>query len=231
MKETLLNRLATQTQDRKELRDQTLSILFAGRDTTAALLGWCFVRLSLHPDIYDKLRSIVQKEFEGDEGISFAQLKGCRYLQHFLNEVLRLHATVPFNNRVAVRDTTLPVGGGPDQLSPIAIRKGQAVFFTVYLMHRRKDLWGDDALEFKPERWEQKVPAWQFLPFSGGPRICLGQQFALVEARYLLVRMLQQFDAIQPVEMAQALRMPKGLGLTMWPGEGVKVRLHKASAC
>ena len=175
-KQSLMFNLANQTQDRVELRDQTLSILLAGRDTTASLLGWAITRLALHPEVFSKLRNIVLQEFERGTEILFSQLKGCRYLQHFLNEILRLHPTVPLNQRIATKDTTLPTGGGPDQRSPIAVKKGQLVLFSVYNMQRREELWGADAAEFKPERWEQRFPAWQFLPFLGGPRICLGQQ-------------------------------------------------------
>lgn len=126
--------------------------------------------LALHPEVFNKLRSTVLQDFPSGNNITFAQLKGCRYLQHFLNEVLRLYPTVPVNNRVPVRTTTLPRGGGPDQRSPVAVKKGTVVMYCVYAMHRREDLWGPDAAEFKPERWEKKIPAWQFLPFNGGPR-------------------------------------------------------------
>ncbi|KAK1064571.1 hypothetical protein LTR74_008573 [Friedmanniomyces endolithicus] len=230
-KETLLTRLATQTQDRTELRDQVLAILFAGRDTTASLLGWAFLRLALHPHILSTLRAAILRDFSSGEPITFAKLKDCRPLRHFLNEVLRLHPTVPINSRSATRDTTLPVGGGPSGTSPIAIRKGQTVGFSVYIMHRRRDLWGPDALEFNPERWgdeKRKVPAWQFLPFLGGPRVCVGQQFALVEASYLIVRVLLRYDRVEAVDAGVAGRMRKGLGLTMWPRDGVEIRLREA---
>lgn len=98
-------------------------------------------------------------------------------------------------------------------------------------MHRRTDLWGPDALDFKPERWgdsTRKIPAWQFLPFSGGPRICLGQQFALTEASYVLVRMLQRFEAVEPLERVEMSKLKKGVGLTMWPADGVPVRFKRA---
>lgn len=249
-KDNLLARLATQTRDGEELRNQTLAILFAGRDTTASLLGWCFARLALHPDVFEKLRNVILHDFVPGEPISFAKLKSCRYLQFVLNETLRLHPTVPMNYRVAARDTTLPAGGGSDERSPIAIAKGEVVFYSVFLLHRRKDLWGDDALEFKPERWEKRIPAFQYLPvrilrleacgipetvanlssplqFSGGPRICIGQQFALTEASYVLVRLLQHFDRMEPVDRPEMLKLRKQLGITMAP-DGVKVRLHKA---
>lgn len=189
--------------------------MMAGRDTTAGLLGWSLMRLALHPDIFTNLRAIILRDFPADSQPDFAQLKDCRPLQHFLQEVLRLHPTVPINNRLCIKDTTLPLGGGPDQRSPIAVRAGQTVVFSVYLMHRRKDLWGEDALEFKPSRWEKKIPAWQWLPFLGGPRVCLGQQFALTEAAFLLVRLLREFDGIQPLDEGELKKMKKGMGLTM----------------
>ncbi len=213
-KQSLLANLATQTQDKTELGNQTLAILLAGRDTTSALLGWAILRLALHQDIFTKLRNVVLQEIEPGTEITFAKLKGCRYLQHFLNEVLRLHPTVPMNLRVAAKDTTLPVGGGPDQRSPIALKKGQTIIFSTYVLHRRKELWGEDVLEFKPERWEQRYQAWQFLPFLGGPRICLGQQFALVEASYLIVRLLHEFNAFE-IGNPDERHFRKGLGLTM----------------
>jgi len=79
-----------------------------------------------------------------------------------------------------VRDTVLPVGGGDDGLSPIFVPKGGRVQYSVYAMHRRTDLYGPDALEFRPERWGEGTKSgrgWDYLPFNGGPRICLGREF------------------------------------------------------
>lgn len=93
---------------------------------------------------------------------------------------LRLYPSVPVNTRTARRTTFLPTGGGPDGTSPVLIRKGENVAFSVYSMHRRKDLYGEDAEEFRPERWDEDLPeytkTWGYLPFSGGPRICLGRK-------------------------------------------------------
>lgn len=92
-------------------------------------------------------------------------------------------------------------------------------------MHRRKDLWGMDADDFIPERWEKRRPGWDFLPFNGGPRICIGQQFALTEVGYVIVRLVQRFDKI---DGATAGPVRHGLTLTNCPGAGVRVRLHTA---
>lgn len=130
-KSNVLSTLATQCKTPEELRNQTLAIMFAGRDTTASLLGWIFKELAVNTDVFHKLRTIVLTEFPVDQSITFAALKSCRYLRHVLNESLRLHPTVPLNTRMATRDTTLPAGGGPDGKAPIAVHKGQTIFFSV----------------------------------------------------------------------------------------------------
>ncbi len=228
-KYTFLEALASETRDPIELRSQLLNILLAGRDTTASLLGWLFFLLIRHPAVFSKLRQTVLDEFgsyNSPQGITFASLKNCRYLQYCLNEALRLYPVVPFNGRRATRDTTLPRGGGPDGLSPVYVRRGQEIGYSVHLMHRRKTLWGADANEFKPERWEDRRPGWEYLPFNGGPRICIGQQFALTEAGYVTVRLLQRFDGMDGVGKLDGPVL-HGLTLTSCPGNGVKVRLHE----
>ena len=88
-----------------------------------------------------------------------------------------MYPPVPLNARTAVKDTTIPVGGGPNGASPIFIPKGITVSYSVWAMHRRTDLWGPDAAKFVPERWEgSKMRGWQYVPFNGGPRICLGRK-------------------------------------------------------
>ncbi|KAL8666552.1 MAG: hypothetical protein Q9202_001350 [Teloschistes flavicans] len=97
---------------------------------------------------------------------------------------LRLYPSVPVNSRTAIRTTMLPVGGGPDLKSPILVAKGEAIAYSVYSMHRRPDFYGMDAELFRPERWEEDLPMnkdpinakWGYLPFNGGPRICLGSK-------------------------------------------------------
>jgi cytochrome P450 len=225
-----LKELVQQTRDPVELRSQLLNILLAGRDTTAGLLGWTFFLLVRHPRVFAKLRETILDQFgsyERPKEVSFETLKGCSYLQHTMSEVLRLNATVPLNSRRAVRDTTIPRGGGPDGNSPLYVKKGQEVNYVVHIMHNREDLWGPDVLEFKPERWVGRKPGWEFLPFNGGPRICLGQQFALTEAGYVIVRMLQKFDGLENCEPDPIVRHQ--YSVTTAPAH-VLIRLHEASA-
>ncbi|KAK5107427.1 hypothetical protein LTR62_001288 [Meristemomyces frigidus] len=231
-KYVLLNELAKHTRDPAELSGQLLNILLAGRDTTASLLSWLFKELLRHPAVYQKLRKTILEDFgsyEEPKNITFATLKGCQYLQHTLNETLRLWAVVPSNARRSNKGTTIPRGGGPDGQSPVFIPPNTDVMYTIHVTHRRKDLWGEDADEFKPERWVGRKPGWEYLPFNGGPRICIGQQFALTEASYVVVRLLQRFDAIEPgVNELQAGGHTSDLGLTNAPAQKVRLRLHEA---
>lgn len=237
-KYVFLDALAESTRDPVELRSQLLNILLAGRDTTASLLSFLFMVFDLYPHVFVKLREIIIEEFgtyENPKEITFSNLKSCTYLQWCLNETLRLFPVVPLDGRRALKDTTLPVGGGPDGTSPVYVRKGQQVDYSVYVMHRRKDLWGPDADVFKPERWDGRRSGWEYLPFNGGPRICIGQQFALTEAGYVTVRLLQRFDRLQGVGNSWESPEKGGYGyvrqwvtLTGSPADGVKVKLREA---
>ncbi|KAI5962368.1 uncharacterized protein KGF55_003444 [Candida pseudojiufengensis] len=196
---TFLYELVKHTRNPIVLQDQLLNILVAGRDTTAGLLSFCFFELSRHPEIWSKLKEEIYSNFGyGDninlESITFETLKKCNYLKWVLNETLRLYPSVPINFRVATKDTTLPVGGGKNGQSPVFVGKGTTVAYSPYVLQRMENYYGKDAEEFKPERWENLGKlGWAYLPFNGGPRICLGQQFALTEASYVIVRLTQMF--------------------------------------
>ena len=102
--------------------------------------------------------------------------------------MLRLYPSVPINSRTALETTTIPTGGGPDGTKPLMIRKGEVVGYSVYVMHRLKNLYGEDADSFRPERWDPDVEnevdltniGWGYLPFDGRPRICLGRKSFLL---------------------------------------------------
>lgn len=181
-KYVLLDALAESTRDPIELRAHMISILLAGRDTTASLLSFTYTLFIKHPEVYQKLRRIVLEEFgtySNPRNITFSSLKSCNYLQWVLNETLRLHPVVPLDGRRALKDTTLPTGGGLNGDKPVYVRKGTQVDYSVYVIQRRKDLWGEDANEFRPERWDGRKSGFEYLPFNGGPRICIGQQVCI----------------------------------------------------
>ena len=89
-------------------------------------------------------------------------------------------------NRIALCDTALPTGGGPTGTSPIFVKKGSVVTTSFYALHCLRHIYGPDADIFRPERWQKMRPAhWSYIPFGGGPRVCIGQQLTLTEVGYV----------------------------------------------
>lgn len=170
----LLSELAKDTQNARELRNETLHVLIAGRDTTGCLLGWVFYFLARHPVVYQKLRDAVLEQF-GERQADFRALNNFNYMQWVINESLRIATVIPMNERRAQRDTVLPAGGGPDGKSPVFAPKGTQVLIPLYAMQHRKDIWGEDAEEFRPERWATHRPGFEWVPFGAGARKCLGR--------------------------------------------------------
>ncbi|KAK4063479.1 uncharacterized protein Triagg1_9356 [Trichoderma aggressivum f. europaeum] len=191
-----MNEIIKSGASHREVRDQVFSLILGGRDTSASTMSSLFWVLARRPDVLKKLREEIA-ELDGRKP-TWEELKNLKYLNMVLKETLRLYAPVASNMRTAERDTVLPKGGGPDGQSPLFVPKGTDCRFSTYSLHRRKDYWGDDADEFRPERWETHRPGWEYIPFSGGPRICIGQQFALTQMLYLITRVLQTFGDVQP---------------------------------
>ncbi|KAI7777688.1 hypothetical protein LA080_003181 [Diaporthe eres] len=204
---SFLRDLASATNDKGKIRGELLSLLLAGRDTTASLLSSLFYHISRRPDVWAKL----SEEVDALEGRrpTYAELRNLTYA----------------NAKVAVRDTVLPRGGGPDGESPIYIPKGLKVLYSTYSMHRRIDIWGADADEFRPGRWVGARHAWEYLPFNGGPRACLGQQYAITETLYIITRFVQEFRSIKARDN---LPWTETLGLTVTPAH-VRVCLCRKS--
>ena len=237
-KYVFLDALARETPDREALRNQIINILAAGRDTTACLLSWAFFLLVRHPTVLEKLRTEIYSHCNSKDRLHRQDLRDLTYLQNVLKETLRLYPSIPLNTRSATKTTVLPLGGGPDRKSPVLIRKGQAVAYSIYAMHRRPDLYGMDAEVFRPERWNEDLPMnsdpvkqrWGYLPFHGGPRVCLGMDFALTEAAYTVVRIFLAFPTIKlPEGMSPVLTgiEKQSVTLTIASSDGCRVELQR----
>lgn len=148
---------------------------------------------------------------------------------------LRLYPPIPITNRTATKTTILPRGGGPDGTAPILVRRGELVVFSQYVNSRRKNIYGSDADDFRPERCEERPPSdtfgWAYFPFSGGPRACLGQDFAVMEISYTIVRLLQ---AIPSIRLPAGARESEPIGserqrltLVLSSADGCRVELDR----
>jgi cytochrome P450 len=230
--DTFIHALARFTRDRKVIRDQLVAVLLAGRDTTASSLSWVFLELGRNPDVVAKLREEIKRQVgEGDKKPTYHDIKDMKYLTYIINETLRLYPVVPFNVRHALTDTTLPHGSGVDGHQPVAVQKDTGVGYSTLLMQRRRDLYPPvskdfpyDPLDWVPDRWATWVPkSWQFIPFNGGPRICIGQQFAMVEMGYTIYRIMQNFDLLVDYGSKPILKAE----IVLTPAEGVKIGFSK----
>lgn len=234
-----LGSLMDESQDPKVLRDALLNVLLAGRDTTACLLTWTMRLLVKHGKVMDKLKEEIKRTVGVGEDARTPDrndVKRMFYLSYVLKEVLRLYPSVPINSRTAVKTTILPTGGGPDGTAPVFVKKGTPIGYAVYAMHRRKELYGSDAENFRPERWDPneasnevdlKNIGWGYLPFNGGPRVCIGQEFALLEASYAIIRLLQTFRDFEydpAKEMPAVWEERHDLTLVLASGEGCWIR-------
>ncbi|KAF7373934.1 hypothetical protein MSAN_00605800 [Mycena sanguinolenta] len=197
-----------QQDDKEVIRDSIFNILLAGRDTTAATLTFAVYMLAEHPDIADRLRKEILDVVGSSRMPTYDDLRIMKYLRAFINETLRLYPPVPFDSRTSKKATVWPPSKPGDK--PLYIPPKTRIRYCVFLMHRRTDLWGPDALTFDPDRFlDERVRKYLtpnpfiFLPFNAGPRICLGQQFAYHEASFFLVRLLQTFSSFSLAPDAQ----------------------------
>ena len=191
----LAHELAKMTKNRPFIRSQLLNVFMAGYDTITIALTNIFFHMARNPNIYTKLREEV---LVCPSDIDTVGLQKLGYLQSIIKESLRLNPPLPLNSRIALCDTIMPCGGGPDRSSPIFVRKGDIVVTSIYALHRREQVYGHDVHSFRPERWEKSQPShWEFLPFSAGPRVCPAQRLALTQISHALFHLARHFSAIE----------------------------------
>ena len=178
-----------ETLDDENIRFQIITFLIAGHETTSGLLSFALYLLLKNPEVLKKAYEEVDQFFTGPIP-TYKQVTQLKYIRMILNESLRLYPTAPQFTLYAKKDMVL---GGKYQ-----IKKRQNVAILLPQLHRDKEAWGQDAEEFRPERFKDpsKIPHDAFKPFGNGQRACIGMQFALHEAALLLGMILQKFDLI-----------------------------------
>ncbi|KAH9483183.1 Cytochrome P450 monooxygenase 75 [Psilocybe cubensis] len=207
--ETLLENLVNSTEDHITLRDEIMSLLVAGRDTTASGLTFVVYMLAEYPEVLRRLRAEVLEKVGRHRTPTYDDFREMKYMKAVINETMRLYPAVPFNVRASKCATVLPSKPG-SQDRPMYVPANTRLPYATFVMHRRTDLWGPDAREFDPDRFlddrlhKYLIPnPFIFIPFNAGPRICLGQQFAYHEMSFFLVKLLQQFSGISLASDAQ----------------------------
>ncbi|XP_059306293.1 cytochrome P450 704C1-like [Lycium ferocissimum] len=186
--------------DPKYLKDIILSFIIAGKDTTASTLSWFFYMMCKYPLLQEKIAEEVKKATGINQNSSIDELAKSitddaldkmQYFHASLTETLRLYPAIPVDGKLCLSDDTLPDG--------FRIMKGHAIAYQPWAMGRMKSLWGDDAEDFRPERWfdengcfRQESP-FKFTAFQAGPRICLGKEFAYRQMKIFSAVLLGTF--------------------------------------
>ncbi|XP_072968870.1 cytochrome P450 CYP72A616-like [Typha angustifolia] len=194
---------------------------FAGHETTSLLLTWAIVVLGMHPSWQARAREEVLQVF-GRNKPDIEGLSHLKIVTMILYEVLRLYPPIMILNRIT--HEAVKIGG-------IVYPAGVLLSLPIMFIHHDPDIWGEDVNEFKPERFAEGISKASkdhhgaFFPFGGGPRICIGQNFALLEAKMGLSTILQRFS----FELSPSyIHAPHQVG-TLHPQHGAQIILHSLS--
>jgi cytochrome P450 len=202
-KPDLLQHLINAGLDDERIRDQMLTMLIAGHDTSTALLAWIFVLLGQHPDIHARLVHEINT------------MDKSPLLDQVIKESLRLYPPIHIGNRMVAEEmdfdgNVIPAGG--------------RMFYSIYLTHRDPAVW-ENGEQFCPDRFShgRKTPPFAYVPFGGGARSCIGAAFGQAEARLVITRLLRSFS----FEFMNANQIHAHMGATLEPRPGVLMKVHK----
>ena len=199
----------------RQLRDETITLFLAGHETTANTLSWTWMLLAQNPAVEKKFHEELDRVL-GGRTPTLDDLQRLTYLNHVLTESLRLYPTAWGMARLAAEE---------HEIAGYPVHVGYGVAFAQWVVHRDAR-WFDAPLEFRPERWEnglaKQLPRFAYFPFGGGPRQCIGNTFALMEASVVLATIGQKFRfALVPGHKVTPLA-----SITLRPRDGIRVRLE-----
>jgi len=196
-----------------EVRDQVISLIASGYDSSSTAAGWAVYALLTHPEVYDRIRSEVA-DIAGEEDLAAEHLAAMDYVGWTVNEILRLYTPGVLTGRKAIEDV---------EFSGHVIPEDSLVLYSQYVTHRLPELWPEPEV-FRPERWDTSVPGYRepvpfsFVPFGGGYRRCIGFAFAELELRALIAELARWTE----LSLTGGPVLPTGVA-TMWPKGGVHV--------
>ena len=201
------------------LKDQVVAMIATGHESTACALAWTFYMITQHADVRERVYAEVDAVLGGRDPRA-DDLSALQYTGWVFEEVMRLYPPVWTISRTATRD---------DEVCGKPIPKGTTVMLSPYAMHRNPEIWPEPE-EFRPERFHPeevaKRPRYSYFPFGGGPRVCLGNRFAMMEAKIMMAMVIQRYRlSVLPGQEIVAEPM-----ITLRPRDGIRMDLERRSA-
>ncbi|WP_415381790.1 cytochrome P450 [Halosimplex sp. TS25] len=201
---------------REQIRDEVMTLLLAGHETTALALTFTTLLLAQHPSVEERLLAELDEHLGGDPP-TVGDVRNLPYLENVVKESMRLYPPVPAIVREAV---------GRDEIAGYTIPEGSTLSINQWTVHRDPDLY-DDPMAFRPDRWtdemEQSLPRLAYFPFSAGPRRCVGDRFAMLEAKVVLATLLQRYH----LELVSDPSLDLVATITARPRNPVLMRVHE----
>jgi cytochrome P450 len=202
----------------EQISDESVTLFSTGYETIAAVLTWTWYLLAGHHDVYQKVQQEVDNVLKGRPPV-YTDLAQLPYCSQVFKETMRLYPPAYAISRVALRDI---------KIGDYLIHKRQTVVVAPYVLHRNQDYFPDPE-QFNPERFtpenEERLPRYSYLPFGAGPRICIGNYFAMMEMHLLLATLAQRvtFELIPGQEIVS----DPSKTFTLRPRYGVKVIVRR----
>jgi unspecific monooxygenase len=195
----------------QELRDELITLLTAGHETTATAMAWGLYWLNRLPQVREKVLHELDSQSAAVDPASITRLP---YFTAFCNEVLRIHPVAMLTFPRVVHE--------PVELLGHHLESGTILVGCIYLVHQREDLYPQPT-QFRPERFlERQFSPFEFIPFGGGARRCIGEALALFELKLVLATIISNYE----LELASAKpEVPRRRGVTLAPGQGVRIRI------
>lgn len=205
-----------ESMSREQIRDEVMTLLLAGHETTALALTFTTFLLAQHPPVEERLLDELDGVLGGDPP-TMADVSDLTYLERVVKESMRLYPPVPG----ILREAT-----ARDEIAGYTIPEGATISINQWTVHRDPDIY-DDPMAFRPERWtdemEQDLPNLGYFPFSAGPRRCVGDRFAMLEARLVLATLLQRYH----LELVSEPSIDLVATITARPRNPVLMRVHE----
>ncbi len=199
-----------------QLRAESLILFVAGHETTANVITWMFYLLAQHPQVVQKLR----QEFDtvvGKDELDYEDFRNIPYAVQVINESMRMYPPAWIIDRMAISD---------DEIDGFEVQKNDLMIPFIYGLHHSKDLW-DQPEQFNPDRFSRENKKdrhpYAFLPFGGGPRLCIGNNFAIMELQLILFHLILRFD----FELADQTPVDLLPMITLKPDRAIRLKVSK----